>query len=164
MLLVTGPTGTIGRPLIDILINEGAKVRAVTHGPQAANLPAEVEVVQGDLGRPAAIAPFLKGVTGLFLYPRAVGQAAGELLRLARQRGVQRVVAARALRTDELVGQRPVLTGPQSLTHWQLVATIGEVLGRPLRYHELPPEAATQGMLADHAAAFRYQQPAGSNR
>jgi uncharacterized protein YbjT (DUF2867 family) len=73
-------------------------------------------------------------------------------------------VAARALRTDELVGQRPVLTGPQSLTHWQLVATIGEVLGRPLRYHELPPEAATQGMLADHAAAFRNQQPAGSNR
>jgi hypothetical protein len=35
-----------------------------------------------------------------------------------------------------------------SLTHRQLVATIGEVLGRPLRYHELPPEAATQGMLA----------------
>jgi uncharacterized protein YbjT (DUF2867 family) len=292
MLLVTGATGTIGRPLIDILINEGVKVRAVTRNPQAADLPAEVEVVQGDLSRPDTIAPFLEGVTGLFLHPRAVGQAAGELLRLARQRGVQRVVAlsamnvedpldqqpsryngdrnkevedataqsglewvslraspfaantlrawgaqirasdvvrypyadfaeapiherdlaavaARALRTDELVGQRPVLTGPESLTHRQLVATIGEVLGRPLRYHELPPEAATQGMLAqglpepfvralmaryargvgqiapvtgeverilgrpartyaqwvaDHAAAFRNQQPAGSNR
>jgi uncharacterized protein YbjT (DUF2867 family) len=225
MLLVTGATGTIGRPLIDALVNEGVKVRAVTCNPQAADLPAEVEVVQGDPSRPDTIAPFLEGVTGLFLHPRAVGQAAGELLRLARQRGVQRVVAlsamnvddpldqqpsryngdrnkevedatvqsglewvslrassfaantlrawgaqirvgdvvrypyagfaealiherdlaavaARALGTDELVGQRPVLTGPQSLTHWQLVATIGEVLGRPLRYHELPPEAA----------------------
>jgi len=231
MLLVTGATGTIGRPLIDMLVNEGVKVRAITHNPQAAGLPGRVEVVQGDLARPDTIARFLEGVTALFLHPRAVGLAAAELLRLARQRGVQRVVAlsatnvddpldqqpsryqgdrnkevedaavasglgwvslrassfaantlralgpqvragdvvrypyadfaesliherdlaavaARALRTDELMGQRPVLTGPQSLTHGQLVATIGEVLGRTLRYQELPPEAATQGMLA----------------
>jgi uncharacterized protein YbjT (DUF2867 family) len=229
--LVTGATGTIGRPLIDILVDEGVKVRAITHNSQAAGLPAGVEVVRGDLARPDTIAPFLEDVTALFLHPRAVGLAAAELLRLARQRGVQRVVAlsamnvddpldqqpsryngdrnkevedaavasglgwvslrassfaantlrawdpqvragdvvrypyadfaesliherdlaavaARALRTDELVGQRPVLTGPQSLTHRQLVAVIGEVLGRPLRYQELPPEAATQGMLA----------------
>jgi uncharacterized protein YbjT (DUF2867 family) len=60
-------------------------------------------------------------------------------------------VIARALRTDALVarrGRRLELTGPQSLTHQQLVATIGEVLGRPLRYQELPPEAAKQGMVA----------------
>jgi uncharacterized protein YbjT (DUF2867 family) len=177
------------------------------------------------------IAPHLDGVSALFLHPRAVGLAAAELLTLARQRGVQRVVAlsamnvedpleeqpsryngdrnkevedaavasglewvslrassfaantlrawgaqlragdivrypyagfaealiheqdlaavaAHALRTDELVDQRPVLTGPQSLTHQQLVAIIGEILGRPLRYQELPPKAATQGMIA----------------
>jgi|Tabmets5t2r1_1033131.scaffolds.fasta_scaffold35497_1 uncharacterized protein YbjT (DUF2867 family) len=292
MLLVTGATGTIGRPLIDILVNEGVQVRAITHNPQAAGLPARVEVVQGDLARLDTIAPFLEGVTALFLHPRAVGLAAAELLALARQRGVQRVVAlsamnvddpldqqpsryngdrnkeveeaavasglgwvslrasafaantlrawgpqlhagdvvrypyadfaesliherdlaavaARALRTDELVGQRPVLTGPESLTHRQLVAILGKVLGRPLRYQELPPEAATQGMVAqglpepfvralmaryarglgqaapvtgeverilgrpahtyaqwaaDHAAAFRAQQVAGSHR
>ena len=57
-------------------------------------------------------------------------------------------VGVRALLTDELVGQRPVLTGPQSLTHEQMVAIIGEVIGRPLRYQELPPEAARQGMVA----------------
>ena len=233
MLLVTGATGTIGRPLIDILVNQGAKVRAVTHNPQAAGLPAGVEVVEGDLSRPATIAPLLDGVTALFLHPRAVGLAAGELLTLARQRGVQRVVAlsatnvddpldeqpsryqgdrnkevedaavasglawvslrassfaantlrtwgaqlragdvvrypyasfaealiherdlaeviAHALVSDALVarrGRRRELTGPQSLTHQQLVATIGEVLGRPLRYQELPPEVAKQGMV-----------------
>jgi len=88
MLLVTGATGAIGRPLIDILINEGAKVRAVTHGPQAANLMAR--------------------------YARGVGQIA------------------------------PV-TGE-----------VERVLGRPAR---------TYGRwVADHAAAFRHQQPAGSNR
>jgi uncharacterized protein YbjT (DUF2867 family) len=234
MLLVTGATGTIGRPLVDVLVNQGAKVRAVTRNPQATDLPAGVEVVEGDPSRPDTIAPFLEGVTALFLHPRAVGLAAGELLTLARQRGVQRVVAqsatnvddppdqqpsryqgdhnkevedaavasgltwvslrasffamntlqawgaqiragdvvrypyasfaeapiheqdlaeviARALRTDALVarrGRRLELTGPQSLTHQQLVATIGEVLGRPLRYQEFPPEAAKQGMVA----------------
>ena len=233
MLLVTGATGTIGRPLIDLLVNQGVKVRAITHNPQAAGLPAEVEAVEGDLSRPDTIAPFLEGVTALFLHPRAVGLAAGELLALARQRGVERVVAlsatnvddppdqqpsryqgdrnkevedaavasglawvslrassfamntlqawgaqiragdvvrypyanfaealiheqdlaevvAHALRNDELVarrGRRRELTGPQSLTHQQLVATIGEVLGRPLRYQELPAEVAKQGMV-----------------
>jgi len=234
MLVVTGATGTIGRPLIDLLVNEGVKVSAVTHGPQATNLPAGVKVVQADLSRPDTIASSLEGVTALFLHPRAVGLAAGELLRLARERGVRRVVvlsatnvddpldeqpsryrgdrnkevedaavasglewvslrpsyfarntldawgaqiragdvirgpyasfteapiheqdlaavAARALLTDTLVarrGRRLELTGPQSLTHQQMVATIGEVLGRPLRYQEIPPEVATQGMVA----------------
>jgi uncharacterized protein YbjT (DUF2867 family) len=233
MLLVTGATGTIGRPLIDALVNQDVKVRAVTHDPQAANLPAGVEVVEGDLSRPATIAPLLEGVTAVFLHPRAVGLAAGELLALARQRGVRRVVAlsatnlddpldqqpsryqgdrnkevedaavasglawvslrasffaantlrawgaqiragdlvrgpyanlaeapiherdlaeviTRALGSDDLVarrGRRLELTGPQSLTHQQLVATIGGVLGRPLRYQELPPQVAKQGMV-----------------
>jgi uncharacterized protein YbjT (DUF2867 family) len=30
MILVTGATGTIGRPFVDLLASEGAKVRAVT--------------------------------------------------------------------------------------------------------------------------------------
>jgi uncharacterized protein YbjT (DUF2867 family) len=233
MLLVTGATGTIGRPLLEVLVNQGGKVRAVTHNPKAAGLPAGVEVVEGDLARPATIAPFLDGVTALFLHPRAVGLAAGELLAAARQRGVRRVVAlsatnvddpldqqpsryqgdrnkevedaavasglawvslrassfaantlrawgaqlragdvvrypyanfaeapiherdlaeviAHALRSDDPVarrGRRLELTGPQSLTHQQLVATIGEVLDRPLRFQELPPELAKQGMI-----------------
>jgi uncharacterized protein YbjT (DUF2867 family) len=59
-------------------------------------------------------------------------------------------VATHALRTDELVarrGRRLELTGPQSLTHQQMVAIIGEAIGRPLRYQEIPPEAAKQGMV-----------------
>jgi uncharacterized protein YbjT (DUF2867 family) len=229
MLMVTGATGTIGRPLIDLLTTEGAEVRAVTRDPLAAGLPDHVEVVEGDPSRPDTVAPLLKGVTGLFLHPRAAGLAAGELLALAREQGVKRVVAlsamnvddpldeqpsryrgdrnkeveeaavasglewvslrasffavntlqawgaqiragdvvrgpfatfaeapiherdlagigARALLTDELVGQRPVLTGPRSHTHEEMVAIIGDVTGRPLSYHEIPPEAAKQGM------------------
>ena len=107
MLLVTGATSTIGRPLTDALLNQGAKVRAVTHNPHAAGLPAEVEVVEGDLSRPDTIAPFLEGVTALFLHPRAVGLAAGELLTLARQRGVRRVVALSATNVDDPLDEQP---------------------------------------------------------
>jgi hypothetical protein len=56
-ILVTGATGTIGRPLIDLLVGEGTKVRAVTRDPLAAGLPADVEVVEGDPSRPDTIAP-----------------------------------------------------------------------------------------------------------
>src|SRR4029453_6860075 len=107
MLLITGATGTIGRPLIDALVNEDVKVRAVTHDPQAANLPAGVEVVDGDLSRPDTIAPFLEGVPALFLHPRAVWVAARELLTLARERGVRRVVALSATNVDDPPDQQP---------------------------------------------------------
>jgi uncharacterized protein YbjT (DUF2867 family) len=230
MLVVTGATGTIGRPLVDVLVAQGAEVRAITRSPLAAGLPAGVDVVEGDPSRPDTVAPFLEGVTALFLHPRAVGTSAVELLALARDRGVRRVVAlsamnvdddldeqpsryrgdrnkevedaavgsglewvslrasyfainallawgaqiragdvvrgpyasfaeapiherdlaevgARALLTDALAGRRLQLTGPQSLTHEEMVATIGDVIGRPLRYQEVPPEAATQGMV-----------------
>ncbi len=88
MILVTGATGTVGRPLVDLLASEGAKVRGVTHNPQAANLPAGVEIAEGDPARPDTIAPVLEGVTALFLHPRAVGiPAAGKLLALAMPSG-----------------------------------------------------------------------------
>ena len=53
-------------------------------------------------------------------------------------------VAAVALLTDDLVGQRIPLTGPQALTNTELVATIGRVLDRPLHYHEVPTEVVRQ--------------------
>jgi uncharacterized protein YbjT (DUF2867 family) len=231
MILVTGATGTIGRPLIEVLSAAGVAIRAVTRKPQTTGLPADVEVVVGDPSRPDTIAAALRGVTALFVHPRAVGDAAvGELLALAREQGARRVVVlsainvdddldqqpsryngdrnkevedavsrsglewvslrassfaintlrawgaqiragdvvrgpyatfaeapiherdlaevgAHALLSDELVGRRLDLTGPQSLTHEQMVAIIGGVLGRPLRYQEIEPEAARQGMV-----------------
>lgn len=56
-------------------------------------------------------------------------------------------VGAYALLTDELVGRRPVLTAPQSLTQQEMVTTIGDAIGRPLRFEEVPPEVAKQGMI-----------------
>jgi len=68
-------------------------------------------------------------------------------------------VAARALLTDELVGQRVPLTGPQAFSNSELVEVIGAVLGRPLQYREIPPDAVRQrfiglGFGADFADAY----------
>ncbi|OMC15313.1 MULTISPECIES: NAD(P)H-binding protein [unclassified Mycobacterium] len=68
-------------------------------------------------------------------------------------------VAARALLTDELVGQRIPLTGPQAFTNVELVNVIGAVLGRPLRYQEVPADVVRQrfiglGFGAEFADAY----------
>jgi uncharacterized protein YbjT (DUF2867 family) len=231
MILITGATGSLGRYLIDVLARDGADVRAVTRHPGTAGLPAGVEVVEGDPSRPDTLVPAFHGVTGLFLHPRAAGEAAAELLTFAKEQGVRRVVVlsainvddpldeqpsryrgdrnkevedaavrsgldwtslrasafasntvqawgaqiragdvvryvyaafeeslvherdlaevgARALLGDELVGRKLDLTGPQLLSHEETVTTIGEVIGRPLRFQEIPPEVAKQGMIA----------------
>jgi len=53
-------------------------------------------------------------------------------------------VAARALLTDDLVGQKIPMTGPQAFTNTELVEVIGAILDRPLRYFEVPPEMVRQ--------------------
>lgn len=107
MILVTGATGTVGRPLTDLLLGEGAKVHAVTRDPRAAELPAGVEIVAADPARPDTVAPFLEGVTALFLNPRAVGTAAPELLALAKTQGARRVVALSAINVDDELDHKP---------------------------------------------------------
>jgi uncharacterized protein YbjT (DUF2867 family) len=57
-------------------------------------------------------------------------------------------VAAHALLGDELTGRRIELTGPHALSHTAMVATIGAVLGRPLRFVEIAPETAIRAMTA----------------
>lgn len=57
-------------------------------------------------------------------------------------------VAAHALLTDELDGRKIPLTGPQSLTNTELLAVVGRVLGRDLRYLEIPVEQVRERFVA----------------
>jgi uncharacterized protein YbjT (DUF2867 family) len=100
MILVTGATGNIGRPLLDCLHRAGIPVRAVTRNPSTANLPAHVEVVEGDPSRPATIAPALRGVTRLLLNPTTTRGSVVELLALAREHGVRQTVLVSLLATQ----------------------------------------------------------------
>jgi len=56
-------------------------------------------------------------------------------------------VAARVLSSDGHGAAKYLLTGPQSLTQVEQVRIIGEVLGRPLRFEELSPEAMRPQLL-----------------
>lgn len=68
-------------------------------------------------------------------------------------------VATYALLTDQLVGKRVPLTGPEALTNSELVQAVGAVLGRPLQYREIPADAVRQrfidlGFGAEFANAY----------
>ncbi|WP_214414997.1 SDR family oxidoreductase [Sphaerisporangium fuscum] len=55
-------------------------------------------------------------------------------------------VAVRAL-LDERAGEAYLLTGPQSLTQVERVRIIGETIGRPLRFEEVPREQFREQLL-----------------
>lgn len=74
----------------------------------------------------------------------AYGQAATSTV---HERDVA-AVAARTLSSSEHEGRSYVLTGPQSLTQYDKVRTLGEAIGSELSFQELPPERVRQAMLA----------------
>ena len=67
-MLVTGATGRVGRAVVDLLVDAGVPVRALTHRSEAvATWPANVEVVTGDLTEPESLDAGLQGVGAVFL-------------------------------------------------------------------------------------------------
>jgi len=102
MYLVTGATGLIGRSLVGTLIEQGVEVRGVTRDPDSATLPAPVEAVA-----PEAIHAALKGVRGLFVHPRAAKDDTEQLLRLAADNGVEKVVVMSAINVDDDPDHQP---------------------------------------------------------
>ena len=98
-VLVTGATGKVGRPLVGYLLEAGLSVRALTRDPAAANLPAEVEVVKGNLGDTDSLAGVFDGVVAAHLIgfgddytPLVNGPA---IMDLAMRAGVRRVTRLR---------------------------------------------------------------------
>ncbi len=66
-VLVTGASGRVGRAVVDSLIAAGVPVRALTRRPEATALPANVEVVTGDLTVPESLDAALRDVGAVFL-------------------------------------------------------------------------------------------------
>jgi uncharacterized protein YbjT (DUF2867 family) len=99
-ILVTGATGNVGRPLVTHLVNAGANVRAVTRHPDTAQLPAGVELV-------TSAAAGLPGASAVFLNSRALGEELADVVRLAWQAGVTRLVALSAINADDDFDRQP---------------------------------------------------------
>lgn len=105
-ILVTGATGHVGRHVVQQLIQRGASVRALVRDPATADLPADVEIRQGDLLDVDALRQAFQGVSTLFLLNAVVADEftrALITLNVAREAGVKRVVYLSVIHSDRYV-------------------------------------------------------------
>jgi uncharacterized protein YbjT (DUF2867 family) len=155
-ILVTGATGNVGRLVVDHLVGNGAQhVRALTNNPARAALPPEVEVLQGYLGRLETLPDALAGVERLYLAP--LPRTAREVLAMAKQAGVQRVVALSSSDADNEAA------GDPSTWHYYAVERAVEDSGMPWT-HLRPGEFMTNTfMWADQIRATGVVRAAYAN-
>lgn len=228
-ILVIGATGHVGREVAAQLAAKGANVRAFVRNPGVTRLPAQIEVVRGDLtlpetldvpldctdavflvwtAPPAFAGPVIERIVEhrcrivflsaplktshpLFQQPNAARELAEHIERLIENSGMQwtflrpgmfaanalrwwapqiragnevrwpylsaptapigerdiAAVAVRALCEDGHAGAEYVLTGPQSMSQFEQLSTIGRVIGRPLRVAEMSPDEALRERL-----------------
>jgi len=106
-ILVTGATGNVGRHVVEQLTLDGASFRAMARDPAAAHLPADVEVVRGDLTAPETLDSCLQDMDTVFLVWVAPPEAIeGALERIARH--ARRIVYLTApLKTPHPFFQQP---------------------------------------------------------
>ncbi|WP_327295692.1 SDR family oxidoreductase [Streptomyces sp. NBC_01197] len=94
MIVVTGATGNIGRPLTQALAEAGRQVTAVSR--HTAAVPNGVRHMVADLAEPAGLKPALAGAEALFLLLsgdlHAHGASHADLIAEAAGSGVRRVV------------------------------------------------------------------------
>ncbi|MGW7086615.1 NAD(P)H-binding protein [Streptomyces sp. NPDC054871] len=82
---------------------------------------------------------------------RTTGAVRAPLARLARpliHEADMAAVAVQALTNDALLGARPLITGPELITHERQVELIGEAIGRPVRFEEVTLNEAIEQMKA----------------
>jgi uncharacterized protein YbjT (DUF2867 family) len=105
-ILVTGASGTIGRQVVEQLVQRGANVRALVRDPAKAVFPAGVSVVKGDLLDPNSLRDAFAGVSAFFLLnavtPDEFTQAL-IALNIAKEAGVKRVVYLSVIHSDRFV-------------------------------------------------------------
>jgi uncharacterized protein YbjT (DUF2867 family) len=223
VILVTGATGNVGRPLVGLLSDAGVPFRAFVRDPERARaaLGPTVESAEGDFAEPATLDAALGGVERMFLlsgnseletgaveaavragvgrvvkqsalgvglapppFHRRIEEAlersglgfthlrptafmqtlaaylpalidAGGTFRLPA--GAGRVawvdtrdisaVAFRALTEDGHEGETYPITGPETLSMAEVAEKLSVATGRPIRYEDVPPDAARELMV-----------------
>jgi uncharacterized protein YbjT (DUF2867 family) len=102
-IIVTGATGTVGRHVVEQLVNRGADVRALVRDVSKANFPAGVDVVQGDLLDVDSLRSAFSGASTLFLLNAVVPDEYTQALialNVAREAGIERIVYLSVIHSD----------------------------------------------------------------
>ncbi|WP_261574463.1 SDR family oxidoreductase [Frankia gtarii] len=143
MIVITGATGNVGRPLVRALAASGEKVVAVSRRVSEAAVPDGVQTVAADLTEPEGLRPALEGADALFLHD---GGANAETLRprkildLARSAGASRVV---------LLSSQGVGTRPESRSHGVLMRSLEDAVRQSgLNWTVLRPGGFNSNMYA----------------
>ncbi|MFC9972818.1 NAD(P)H-binding protein [Spirillospora sp. NPDC127200] len=115
MIVVTGATGNVGRPLVQALAAAGEQVTAVSRGVSDASVPEGVRTRQADLTDPESLRPALDGADALFLHDTGANAhrlSLRDILDVAKGAGVGRVV---------LLSSQGAETRPESPSHGVMV-------------------------------------------
>jgi uncharacterized protein YbjT (DUF2867 family) len=119
-ILVTGPTGNVGRHVVSQLLAAGVPVRALCRNPESARLPAAVEIIRGDLTVPETIDAPLDGVDIVFLLYRGLGPASVPVFERIAKRARKIVFLSSSLVRDDVDRQ----TNPIAAGHAEIEAVI----------------------------------------
>ncbi len=95
MIVVTGATGNVGRPLVQALAAAGEQVTAVSRRTPQQDLPAGVRFRQADMSAPESLKPALEEAEAVFLLnsPDFLANGnLGDVVNVVRAAGVERVV------------------------------------------------------------------------
>ncbi|MEU0691254.1 NAD(P)H-binding protein [Streptomyces uncialis] len=96
MIVVTGATGNVGRPLVRALDAAGERVTAVSRSVSAGDVPAGVRSLRADLARAEDLGSVFDGAKALFLLTSGdftgSGGSVTDVLGAARAAGISRVV------------------------------------------------------------------------
>ncbi|MFV2019651.1 SDR family oxidoreductase [Micromonospora sp. LOL_023] len=155
-ILVTGATGQVGRYLVAQLHEARHDVRALTRNPAAAEFPAGVQVVAGDLTDTSTLGPAFEGVDGVHLitFGGDEGQDlanGSEIIGLAERRGIRRATV--------LGGWSPTSVESalmSSTIGWTILQPV-EFMGNALEWAEEIRTKRTVSMLATDPSAMVHE-------
>lgn len=104
MILVTGATGNVGKPLVRLLVERGASVRVLVRDERKlADLKDRVDCVVGDLDQPDTITPAMHGVESVYMVTPGTEQVAS-VVEAAKRAGVQHLVKQSTIEANRSLG------------------------------------------------------------
>lgn len=158
-ILVTGATGNVGRNVVEQLAARGADIRTLVRDPAKADLPAGVDIAQGELLDVDALRRALAGVSTLFLLNGVVADEFTQALitlNLAKEAGIERVVYLSVIHSD-LYADVPHFAGKFGVERMIEATGIPATILRPAYY--MDNEVTVLDAITNHGV---YPMPIGA--